>query len=332
MEKQNKPIQQNQKAPENTSKAVSTEAKPKPKAPEKKQKTKGVGAIIFLSIFVIILAAGSGLLLRQYFEVQHEAETAIQTNQKIDEQRKELIAQLDELESAFQKLSIEYTQMEEVLRSERARVRNLRNELAGQGPGADPEAQAKIEELEKLLAEYQEQADLLKSENLELANEKSQIENTLNQKAALTTQLEREKSEMEEQLEKASILSVSNIEATGIRTKRRGDVPTDRAKRTSKIQVCFTINQNLVATPGNRDFYVRIIDPNNNVLTLFPDDTFKFEGEELAYSAQRTINYQNNAQDVCLTYSQDDKFEKGYYNIAIFAEGYEMGYKMLELR
>ncbi len=324
MEKENKPITPKPNAPKPIA--------PKPKAPEKKQKTKGVGAIIFLSIFVVILAAGSGLLLRQYLTVQQEAELAVEANKKIDKQRQELLTQLDELESAFQQLSIEYSQMEDVLRTERSRVRQLRNELAGKGPDDEPDMKEKIEELEKLLAEYQEEAEMLKVENLELTNEKSQIENTLNKASARTTQLEREKSEMEEQLDKASILSVSNIEANGVREKRRGDVPTDRARRTSKIQVCFTINQNLVATPGNRDFYVRIIDPNNKVLTNFPDDTFTFEGEELSYSVQRTVNFQNNAQDICMIYNQDEKFEKGYYNIVIFAEGYEMGYKLLELR
>ncbi len=297
-----------------------------------KQKTKGVGAIIFLSIFALILAVGGGLLLREVLEVRHEAENAKKQNQLIAKERDELLKQLDALEAEFQKLSLEFTDMEKDLGSERTKIARLRTQLHGTGGVGDPSLQAKIDELERLLAGYQEEAESLKSENQMLAGEKSQIQNSLNQTTARNSQLEREKREIEEQLKKASILSISSIEANGVRVKRKGDEPTNKAKKTSKVQVCFTINQNLVATPGNRDFYVRIIDPGNKVLTAFPDDTFNYQGDELSFSVQRTVNFQNNAQDICMIYSQNDKFTKGYYNIVIFSEGYELGYKLMELK
>ncbi|MBS4012688.1 MAG: hypothetical protein KGZ97_02850 [Bacteroidetes bacterium] len=303
-----------------------------PNQTPKKQKTKGVGAIIFLSIFALILAVGGGLLLREVLEVRHEAENAKTQNQLIAKERDELLKQLDALEAEFQKLSLEFTGMEKDLGSERTKIARLRSQLQGTGGFGDPTLQAKIDELERLLAGYQQEAESLKSENQMLAGEKSQIQNSLNQTTARNSQLEREKREIEEQLKKASILSISSIEANGVRVKRKGDEPTNKAKKTSKVQVCFTINQNLVATPGNRDFYVRIIDPGNKVLTAFPDDTFNYQGDELSFSVQRTVNFQNNAQDICMIYSQSNKFTKGYYNIVIFSEGYELGYKLMELK
>jgi predicted nuclease with TOPRIM domain len=303
-----------------------------PNQPVKKEKSKGVGAIIFLSIFALILAVGGGLLLREVLEAKHNAEKTNKEKQIIAKERDELLIQLDALEKEFQKLSVEYAELEKNLGVERGKISRLRSQLQGTGPGGDPSLQAKIDELERLLAGYQQEAEALKSENQMLAGEKSQIQNSLNQTTARNSQLEREKSEIEEQLKKASILSISNIEANGVRTKRKGDEPTNKAKRTSKIQTCFTINQNLVATPGNRDFFVRIIDPSNNVLTAFPDDTFNYQGDELTFSVQRTVSFQNNAQDICLIYSQNTKFSKGYYNIVVFSEGYELGYKLMELK
>jgi predicted nuclease with TOPRIM domain len=303
-----------------------------PNQPVKKEKSRGVGAIIFLSIFAVILAVGGGLLLREVLESRHDAEKTHKEKQLIAKERNELLIQLDALEKEFQKLSVEYAEMEKTLGVERGKISRLRSQLHGTGPGGDPSLQSKIDELERLLAGYQAEAETLKSENHMLAGEKSQIQNSLNQTTARNSQLEREKSEIEEQLKKASILSISNIESNGVRTKRKGDEPTNKAKRTSKIQTCFTINQNLVATPGNRDFYVRIIDPGNNVLSAFPDDTFNYQGDELTYSVQRTVSFQNNAQDICLIYSQNAKFSKGYYNIVVFSEGYELGYKLMELK
>ena len=338
MEKVNKPDAQANKPVTQTNKPNA----PKPNQPvqkpkaEPKQKTKGIGVIIFLLILVLILAGGGGFLFKEYLDNQHEAEQRQKELAQIAAQRDEFLSQLDDLEEAYQKLSLEYSQLESSANAQRATIRRLRAEVAGTAPSADglsaKQLQERIEELEELLEEYRRRAEMLQSENQTLTTEKNQVQGSLNQANAYASQLEREKREMEEQLEKASILSISNIDANGVRSRRRGDEPTDRARRTDKIQVCFTINQNLVATPGNREFYVRIIDPDNRVLTHLPDDTFNYQGDELSYSANRTINFQNNSQDACLIYDQDDRFSKGYYNIVVFAEGYELGYKLMELR
>ncbi len=343
MEKENKPNMPTGKSSVPQSSSGTPQGKPgtpagkpgmaKPQQPAPKKKSKGIGTIIFLLILVLLLAVGGGLLLREFLEIQHEAEVAEKAKLEIAAQRDDLISQLDDLEEAFQKLSIEYSEMEGSLRAERATIRRLRAQLQRTGPQEPGEdVKERIEELEALLEEYKQKVERLKAENQELSGEKSQIQSSLNQATAYSSQLEREKGELEDLLKDAKILTISNIEATGIRERRRGDEPTDRARRTDKIQVCFTINKNLVAPAGNRDFYVRIIDPNNQVLTHFPDNTFMHEGDELSFTSTRTINFQNSAQDVCVIYDQDSRFDSGYYNIVIFSEGYELGYKIIELR
>ena len=109
MEKVNKPDAQANKPIAQTNKPNA----PKPSQPaqkpkvEPKQKTKGIGVIIFLLILVLLLAGGGGFLLKEYFDNQHEAELRQKEMAQLATQRDEFLSQLDDLEEAYQQLSLE---------------------------------------------------------------------------------------------------------------------------------------------------------------------------------------------------------------------------------
>ncbi len=295
----------------------------------------GTAVVIFLSILAVILALGGALLLRQLLSAQHEVQVAALEISSVNEEKELLLIQLDELEERYAALEASSQQMEAQLAAERRRVRQLRAQLHGDGGAGDgagiEQYRQRIEELEAQLETYRNQLELAESENNVLTGENAQIRETLAQTSARNQQLERRTEELEEQVEKASILTISNLEGTALRERRRGDEPTDRARRTDKLRICFTINENLVASPGNRDFFVRLINPLNQVMTLSPDNTIEFEGETIQYSLKRTVNFQNSSQEVCMIWNQDERFEKGYYNIVVFSEGREIGYKLFQL-
>ena len=43
-------------------------------------------------------------------------------------------------------------------------------------------------------------------------------------------------------------------------------IPTERARRSDKIKVCFTVAKNKLTEAGDKELYVQVIDPKNNVL------------------------------------------------------------------
>jgi regulator of replication initiation timing len=294
----------------------------------------GSGIIIFLAILAILLAIGGGLLLRQLLSARYEAQVMSQEVTTLSNDKVLLRQQLDELDAKYAQLSVQYADMETSFNAERRRVGQLRAQLNGEPSGSlqnVAEYKQRIKELEEQLESLRMQLAALENEKQVLTGENAQIRTTLAQTTVRNQQLETENQEMAGQLAKASILTITDLEGTAMRERRRGDEPTTKAKKTDKLRVCFNINQNLVAKPGNRDFFIRLIDPSNQVLTLSPDNTIVFEGETIQYTNKRTINYQNTQQEVCIVWAQADKFQKGYYNVVVFSEGKEVGYKLFQL-
>ena len=293
----------------------------------------GTGVIIFLSFLAVVLAIAGAFLLREVLQANYESKAKDLIVVQASTERDEMLKDLDRLALQFDSLSAGNVDLEEKLREERARVNNLRNQLrSGTGPVEDVAGlRAQIADLQAQVEAYRQQIELLQSEKTMLVSENSQIRSTLTQTTARNTQLETRNRELEGQLEKATALSISGLELTPIRARRRGDEPTDRAKRTDKMRICFTVNQNLLATTGNTDFYIRIVNPANAVMSMSMENTIVYQGETIQYSMQRTVNFQNAAQDVCAVWEQEEDFEPGYYNVVVFWDGIEVGYKLFEL-
>jgi hypothetical protein len=97
-------------------------------------------------------------------------------------------------------------------------------------------------------------------------------------------------------------------------------IPTERAKRSDKIKVCFTVAKNTLTEAGDKELYVQIIDPKNNVLGS--NDQLQFEDQVLNYSLISRFNYENRNLNICEYVSQpeDSKFEEGRYIINVFSD------------
>jgi hypothetical protein len=298
-----------------------------------RKRSGGSGVIVFLSVLAVILAIAGALLLREVLQARYDAQMKDLVVERVSNERNEMLRDLDEISAKYDQLAVEYKELDSLFKAERVRVNQLRAQLrSGTGPvegGASFRAQ--IEELQAQVEDYRLQLEMLQAEKSVLENENSQIRTTLAQTTARNTELVTRNEDLEQQLEKASVLSISNLELTPLRTRRRGDEPTDRAKRTDKMRVCFTVNQNLVAQRGNTDFFIRLVDPRNTVMATSSANTLEFEGEAIQYSIKRTVNYQNASQDVCVVWDQQEKFDKGYYNVVVFWNGMEVGYKLFQL-
>lgn len=292
--------------------------------------------VIFLAVLSILLAVGGAIILRQLLTARYEAQLASQEIQKVSDEKQALLVQLDELDAKYIELSVKYQELEGLFAAERRRVNQLRAQLRGEtsAGGEVPniaQYRERVKQLEEQLEDYRVRLENMEAERDVLVGENTQMRSTLAQTTAAKQQLETRNQELEVQVEKAAALTVSGLDVTALRERRRGDEPTDRARRTDKLRICFNVNENLVARPGNRDFFIRLINPQNMVLTTSPDNTLEFEGETIQFTLRRTVNYQNNAQEVCAIWNQDDRFQSGYYNVVVFHDGREVGYKLFQL-
>ena len=118
--------------------------------------------------------------------------------------------------------------------------------------------------------------------------------------------LEREKGDLEVIVDGASVLQLYNLRAVTAHVKGSGkETPSDKIKRVKRVNTCFTVSENSIIEPGKRTIYLRIAQPDKEILIKGRGEKYTFEhnGEALQYSASKEINYQNEAFDLCLQYN-----------------------------
>jgi uncharacterized protein YoxC len=197
----------------------------------------------------------------------------------------------------------------------------------------------KLGQLQLIAQGYVRQMDSLYRVNASLTEENVAIKKDLSELQKVKEEIEKDREVLTEKVEIASSLRAYNANAMGVRFKSGGskEVDTDKAKRLEQVRVCFTIAENQIATPGKKDVYVRIARPDKEILTRGKIDeyTFEYEGKNIQYSVMETIEYENQAVDLCLywkkNYSGQD-MPPGLYHVDIFCEGLAIGHTTFTLR
>ena len=122
-----------------------------------------------------------------------------------------------------------------------------------------------------------------------------------------------------EVVENAAVLTTANLKGFGVIERNNGKlIPTERAGRSDKIRVCYTVAKNKLVQSGDKELYVQVIDPKNNILGV--NQQIKFGEQTLNYSIISKFNYENGNLDICefIVNSTDDDFEKGRYQVNVF--------------
>jgi hypothetical protein len=171
------------------------------------------------------------------------------------------------------------------------------------------------EEMDVILTEN----DQLKVANQLLATTLDSTKVQLEERAMFTDSLLVQNTALAEVVENAAVLATVNLKGFGVIERSSGRlIPTERARRSDKIRVCYTIAKNRLVQAGDQELYVQVIDPNNNVLGV--NKQVSFGDETLNYSVISKFNYENNNLDICefVTKDEDSKFEKGLYKVSVF--------------
>lgn len=171
------------------------------------------------------------------------------------------------------------------------------------------------EEMDELLVEN----DRLKVENEYLATSLDSTQLQLAERTVFTDSLLVQNTELASVVEDAAALQTVGLKGMGVIERRSGrQIPTERAKRSDKIKICFTVAKNTLTEAGDKELYVQVIDPKNNVLGT--NDQVQFEDQVLNYSLISRFNYENRNLNICeyIAQSEEADFEKGRYQVNVF--------------
>ncbi|WP_055445816.1 hypothetical protein [Lacinutrix mariniflava] len=162
--------------------------------------------------------------------------------------------------------------------------------------------------------------DKLKVENQMLATTLDSTKVQLVERVMFTDSLLVQNTALADVVESAAILSANSMKAFGVLERSSGkQIPMEKASRSDKIKICFTVAKNKLVESGDKELFVQVIDPKNNILGS--NEQVMFGEEALNYSLISKFNYENQSLPICEYIAKKDKkddFEKGTYKVNVF--------------
>ena len=165
------------------------------------------------------------------------------------------------------------------------------------------------------------QNDSLRVENSLLATTLDSTQVRLEERTMFTDSLLVQNTALADVVDNAAVLSTVGLKGFGVIERSSGKlIPTERASRSDKIRVCFTVAKNGLVQAGDQELYIQVIDPNNNVLGA--NEQVAFETETLNYSLISKFNYENANLNVCefVASKGANNFSTGRYTVNVFNE------------
>ena len=222
-------------------------------------------------------------------------------------------------------MDIKNDSLQERLAQEQQRVQDLLEELRI----TKVTNARRIAELKKELATvravmkgYVRQIDSLNATNQRLTVENQQYRQENQQVKQQNTQLATMNTKLTETVSRASMLEVSTCTMV---TLNKHDHKTRLVSQIRKLQFNYTIAKNITCEPGLKMLYVRLIDPNGNLLGEGNNLLFHFESEDIPYSVAQEFEYAGEEYQGTIYWPLADEPQTGLYNADFFADGNLIG-------
>jgi FtsZ-binding cell division protein ZapB len=193
-------------------------------------------------------------------------------------------------------------------------------------------ARAKIAELNSKISDLVAEVERLKEENGQLTTANQQLTTERDTLTAQKTMREQELAAAETERARvtdlASTLHISNINIAAIDVKGDKEKATDKAKKADLLRVSFQVDENRVATSGEKEFYVIVTGPDGKVVSIpaYGSGTFTTRDEgEKAYTSKVNVNYQQGQKTpASFDWKQDGKYAVGDYKIEVYQNGFKL--------
>jgi len=290
-----------------------------------------------LVAIIILLSIALGITLWQFFDLR---KTVAQKGNEIElmsDERGELENELQDMLNELDTLETNNDSMKVELANKRTEIEDLLAKVKDRD-FAVYKLKKETKTLRTIMRGYVVTIDSINTLNVGLRKENTEVRNTLSKERTRSKELQKTNENLSSKVALASRLDVSGVSVFGVNVKRDlTGKETDRAKRTDKIRVCFTLDENRVAKAEKKNLYIRVITPNGIILTPGTSDEFKFEfnGGKGYYTDKKVVAYSNSAKEFCMDWSRPDEsyiVEAGTYNVFLYAEDYEMASTTFELR
>jgi hypothetical protein len=289
-----------------------------------------LAALIVAIVALIIAFVRMDSVKNELKELEAEKEL-----QRIDFQAEvdSLMRVHNELKESYGELSAELAEKDSIIQADAIEIKKL---LESQWDYN--RIKKKLASLQAISQKYVRQMDSLYTVNRELVAENERIREEYQAERRENTNLTRQKEELANKVNMASTLKIYGATANPVYFKGGSrETETNKANRTERIKIDFTLAQNDLVQAGNKIFYIRIADPTKSIICKGTGDEYAFvsNGETLQYTEKVTVNYDNKEKNVCAYYIKPSgiQMQPGYYFVDIYEQGGKLvGQTSFELR
>jgi hypothetical protein len=295
------------------------------------QNTNGTRLKIIIGVLVFALLILAFWTFRQRTQLKTLSDE--KELQKIDLQNQldSVIAEHNKTKKAYGALSDSLKSKDSLIQANAVEIRNLL--------GMKWEYQKvskKLARLQAIAQGYVRQMDSLYTVNQELHAENEKIRQDFRNEQTKSQTLVKDKEELTAKVNNAAILKAYDVTATPMKVKG-GDkeTPTDKAIRTDRVKVCFTIGENPLVKPGKKSIYICITRPDKVVVVKTKYDTFSLNGQTLPYSMREDISYEGKSMNLCVKWTKKDNDKpamKGTYTVTVYTDDKEIGSGTFQLK
>lgn len=281
---------------------------------------------IIIVIAVVVIVALSVALLVVFRNAQN-------TEQQMQEMVEQINYEKEALEEEYSDLAffegfnhtMQNDSILKLLDTEKKRVQLLLEELRqtkATNARRISELKKELASVRKIMVSYINQIDSLNRVNTSLMRENTDIRNRYTEATQTVEILSQEKENLTEKVKLASMLEVRDIVVTTLNERER---KTMRLRKIALIKFDFVVLKNITAPTGNKVVYLRIVTPDERILTKKNTDMFEFEGSEISFSCKKQFEYMGDEVAETLYWSVEEILIEGTYRVDIFIDGNLVG-------
>lgn len=288
---------------------------------------KSKNLIIIIVLLILIIGGVSFFAFRQVQENKEMTELFAIEKEEMENEYTTFATQYDELQ-----VQINNDSLRQKLESEKLKTQRLLEELRQVKTSNAAEIMRLKKELKTVravLRSYVIQIDSLNRLNEALTTENKEVKKKYTEATRQINTLAQEKKNLNEKVTLAAQLDATNFV---IEPKNKRGKAVNKVKNVKKIAVSFTIVKNITAKTGERTLYIRITNPNNEVLTKSASDTFTYENRKLEYSIKKYIEYTGEEQTVTVYWDVEEFLPAGTYQVYVFADGTMIGQQSFSMK
>ena len=285
----------------------------------------GGGIVLCLIALVIILIVNNSTRTNQVNQARAELEA-----QRLANDRLMLTNEFNQLNADFnqyedQQIYLKNDSLIHQYNEARLKVEGLLAELDEQKKDNAKnrkrikELEGEIATLKGIVKHYLEEIRRLGQENEGLRQEIAQANERNERLSSQVTQATTQNKELSQTVKLAKKLNITGLSLQAYNKRGKNEKNITKAKQ---LGVSFIVSPNNTASPGMKDFFVRILTPEG--VLLGGGEVFQLDGSSINATAKRQMEYANEELSVSIYWDVNTTLTPGDYTVEVFADGYRL--------